>query len=159
MQGGTLWTTVPWLPRGPGASSPWRVGRGAGLGDEDLGSHGSLTMSFVPAPAFRQARQLCCHFTEKTTKGQDLSSSTCCSRSLWRGGSWGRLLNSDSYRDLRSLPGGPLPLPILLPHLRQFDLKLSPSKADLPCCWFSLFFTTTRLTPSRALENNGRKSS
>lgn len=68
---------------------------------------------FGPAPAVRQAKRVVLKFYRKDNQGVDLCP--------WahpvpgphgRGGSRGRLFTPDSCCDLRSLPGGSLPLPV-----------------------------------------------
>lgn len=62
-----------WAPRGILAPpSHWRVGQGAGPRGEGRGvewEHRGAPQGLLgPAPAFRQAKQLYCHFIEKITK-------------------------------------------------------------------------------------------
>lgn len=113
----------PWLALQPLAPGPTR--------DRDLGVRQEPHRALWPS-----STTVDCSFIERTSKGQASLLGHTWSRSTWAGGSWGRFLSPDSSCDLRALSGGRLPLE------RQFDLKLSPWKADLPVCRLSLFSLT-----------------
>lgn len=124
----------PWAPGNPGATFPLDCGAGCWAGRQGFRGQRGASQSLLSLP-LPSGRQDSC--TVILQKGQPRGKT-----SLWayavpgpcgRGGGWGKLsvltvaMTSGRFQEVPSVCLSSYPC------LRQFDLELSPSKADLPC--------------------------